>query len=241
MLLKVEGQKSGPVETRMPNSEHRESAGFTLIELIVATAISALVIGIVSVCFSFALRVWQMTTKSKPDQTFRLAELLQRQLAEADPTPINFEQGARPLFAGDANSICFITSHSVKAISRGVPVAVRYTWDAGSQVLSYSELVLNPYRPAELEKFAAARNGAGEKSDVRSYKVDIPKFTLSFAGKDAKEFSPSWDSTEELPLEILLNWEGPDRTVHSMACMVNSPFAIQGSLLNPSTPGGLNP
>ena len=61
--------------------------GFTLIELILATAISALVVGILSVCFAFTLRVWQGTQNQKPDQTFQLADLLNRQLAECDPKP----------------------------------------------------------------------------------------------------------------------------------------------------------
>ena len=74
--------------------------GFTLIELILATAISALVIGILSVCFAFTLRVWQSTQNQKPDQTFQLAELLNRQLAECDPKPIRFTGGVRPCLPG---------------------------------------------------------------------------------------------------------------------------------------------
>jgi prepilin-type N-terminal cleavage/methylation domain-containing protein len=222
------------------------SGGFTLLELIVATAISALVIGIVSVCFSFALRMWQTTVNRKPDQTIRLAELLQRQLAECDPTPINFEHGSSPLFIGKANSICFITSHSVKAISKGVPVAVRYTYDSGSRELFYAEMVMNPYRPQLLEQFA---NSTGEQGQVRVYKVDFPKFTLNYAGKSSSEFSPSWTSTEDIPLEILLSWEGTDKAAHSMVCMVNSPFPIEMNLLNspvpgvgiPTMPGGIVP
>ncbi len=233
------------VRMRISKIEYRISdpgrGGFTLIELIVATAIAALVIGIVSVCFSFALRAWQNIANRRPDQTFRMAQLLQRQLAESDPTPINFQDGARPLFIGSSNSICFITSHSVIAISKGVPAAVRYTYDPGSRVLSYSELVMDPYRPAALEQFAAVTDSLGERSAVRSYKVDFPRFTLSYAGKNAREFLQSWTSTEELPLEILLTWEGTDRIGHSMACMVNSPFPIQVNLLNPSMPGGFNP
>ena len=212
------------------------SSGFTLIELIVATAVSAVVISIVSVCLSFALRVWQSTANRKPDQTFRMAELLERQLAEFDPTPVNFEHGARPLFTGQSNSICFITSHSVKAISGGVPVAVRYSYDANAKVLSYSEMVMNPYRPALLEQFA---NSSGEQGEVRSYKVDFPQLTLSYAGVGAKEFSQSWASDLAAPQEVLLSWEGTDRVAHSMVCMVNLPFPTQANQMNSVTPGGV--
>ena len=158
----------------MPDSEHRESAGFTLIELIVATAISALVISIVSVCFSFALRVWQMTTNAKPDQTFRMAELLQRQLAESDPTPINFEQRrSPPVYRGCELDMFHNVSFGKSDLHGGARWRFATPATRGSQVLSYSELVINPYRPAALEKFAAGRTASGEKSEVRSYKVDI--------------------------------------------------------------------
>ncbi|MGC9195798.1 MAG: PilW family protein [Syntrophobacteraceae bacterium] len=218
-----------------------EPTGFTLIELMVATAIAAVVIGIVSVCFSFSLRIWHMCATSKPDLTFRMAELLQRQLAECDPTPLNFSNGARPLFTGNSSSICFITAHSVKAISKGVPVAVRYDYDSSAGVLSYSEMVMNPYRPQGLQKFATASASSGEPGATQVYKIDFPKFTISYAGKGSTEFAQTWDSMQDLPIEILLSWKGMDHAAHSEACMVNSPFPIQANLLNSSTPSGLNP
>jgi prepilin-type N-terminal cleavage/methylation domain-containing protein len=218
-----------------------EPRGFTLIELMVATAIAAVVIGIVSVCFSFSLRVWHMSATSKPDLTFRMVELLQRQLAECDPTPLNFPNGARPLFTGNASSICFLTAHSVKAISKGVPVAVRYNFDSSAGVLSYSETVMNPYRPQGLQKFAAASDSSGEPASTPVYKIDFPKFSISYAGKGSTEFTNTWDSTQDLPIEILISWEGMDHASHSEACMVNSPFPIEPNLLNSSTPSGLNP
>ena len=81
--------------------------GFTLIELILATAISALVIGILSVCFSFTLRVWQGTQNQKPDQTFQLADLLNRQLAECDPKPIKFTGGVQHSVCRATELDCF--------------------------------------------------------------------------------------------------------------------------------------
>jgi len=201
--------------------------GFTLMELVLATAISALVVGILAVCFSFALRVWESVQNQKPDQTFQLADLLSRQLAECDPTPIKFKDSAHPVFTGQPNSIAFVTTHSVKAISQGVPVVVRYTYDPGSRVLDYSELLLDPYHPDSIEKFAASRSSSKKETVVRSYGVEFPEFVLAYAGKESKEFSQSWQTVDELPVEVLVRWRAKDSVVHARACMLNAPFPIE--------------
>ncbi len=216
--------------------------GFTLIELILATALSALVIGILSVCFSFAMRAWLSTQNQKPDETFQLADLLKRQLSECDPTPVRFtDNSVHPLFSGQTNSIVFVTAHSVKAISQGVPVVAHYMYDPNSRVLSYSELLLNPYHPAAIENFLAARSSGKKGTNINSYGVDFPEFVLAYAGKESKEFSQSWDSTNELPVEVLLRWKGNDSVIHAQICMLNAPFSIAvPKILAPAAGGGLN-
>jgi prepilin-type N-terminal cleavage/methylation domain-containing protein len=204
-----------------------DKTGFTLIELILATAISALVVGILSVCFSFALRVWQSTQNQKPDHTFQLADLLNRQLAECDPKPIKFKDSVHPLFAGQSNSIAFVTTHSVKAISQGVPVVARYTYDPNSRVLNYSELLLDPYHVDFIERFLAGRASSEKETRIRAYGVEFPEFVLAYAGKDSREFLKAWDKVEELPVEVLLRWRGNDSMVHARVCMVNGLFSIE--------------
>lgn len=202
--------------------------GFTLLELILATAISALVIGILAVCFSFAMRVWQSAQNERPDLTFQVADLLKRQLAECDPTPVKLsDTDTRTLFAGQANSLSFITAHSVKAISQGVPVVAHYTYDPDAKVLSYSELLLDPYHTASIEKFISGRSTGSKAVEINSYGVDFPEFALAYAGKGSKEFSESWNGKDDLPVEVLLRWRGSDSTVHALVCMVNNPFSIE--------------
>jgi prepilin-type N-terminal cleavage/methylation domain-containing protein len=201
--------------------------GFTLMELILATAISALVVGILSVCFSFALRVWESVQNQKPDQTFQLADLLSRQLAECDPTPIKFKDSPHPVFAGQPNSIAFVTTHSVKAISQGVPVVVRYMYDPDSKVLNYSELLLDPYHPDSIEMFLAGRSSSKKATEIRSYGVEFPEFLLSFAGKEAKEFLQAWESVDQLPVEVLLRWRAKDSIVYARVCMINAPLSVE--------------
>ncbi|MGA2938295.1 MAG: prepilin-type N-terminal cleavage/methylation domain-containing protein [Syntrophobacteraceae bacterium] len=219
-----------------------DKTGFTLIELILATAISALVVGILSVCFSFALRVWQSTQNQKPDLTFQLTDLLNRQLAECDPKPIRFTGSVHPVFAGQPNSIAFVTSHSVKAISQGVPVVARYSYDSNSRVLYYSELLLDPYHPGSIEKFLAGRSSGKQDTAVRTYGVNFQEFVLAYADKESREFSQSWETADQLPVEVLVRWRAQDSVVHARACMVNSPFSIEVPKALPpgAGAGGLN-
>jgi prepilin-type N-terminal cleavage/methylation domain-containing protein len=201
--------------------------GFTLIELIIATAISALVMGILSVCFSFALRVWQSTQGQKPDFAFEVAELLKSQLAECDPTPIRIENTVRPVFIGQPNAIAFVTGHSVRAISQGVPVVVRYTYDPGSKTLYYSELLLDPYHSKSIEQFLSDKSLQNKETKIRSYGVEFPEFVLAYADEASKQFVQSWDSTDALPKEVLLRWKGQDSRIHAQILMTNNPFSIE--------------
>jgi len=185
--------------------------------------------GILSVCFSFALRVWQSTQGQKPDFSFQVAELIKRQLAECDPTPIRFAETLHPVFIGQPDSIAFITTHSVKAISQGVPVVVRYTYDSNSKVLNYSELLLDPYHTKSIEKFLEGKASQKKETQIRSYGVEFPEFVLAYAGKESKEFLPTWESADTLPVEVLLRWKGQDSRVHAQLLMTNTPFPIEVS------------
>lgn len=203
----------------------REGKGFTLLELMLATALSAVVIGILSVCFAFALRVWGVVRDEKPDLTIQMMNLLQCQLAECEATKIKFTEGPHSLFVGQANAVVFVTSHSVKAISQGVSVVARYSWDPKSRMLSYSEVLLDPYHPQIIEDYL--KTVGGEKSKVTSYGVEVPEFVLGYAGKDAKQFEDAWGAKDELPLEVLVKWKGQDAAGRARRFMVNAPLPVE--------------
>ncbi|MCE5332958.1 MAG: prepilin-type N-terminal cleavage/methylation domain-containing protein [Desulfobacteraceae bacterium] len=202
------------------------SGGFTLIELILATTISALVIGILSVCLSFALRAWESTQNRQVDQTTLMVDLIKLQLSELDPTPIRSEGSVHPVFRGNSSSLYFVSGHSVKAISHGVPVVVRYAYDARKKLLSYSERPFDPYHAKAIEDFSGAGKGRETKDRPPSYEIEMPAFSLSYAGRDATQFSDRWEKSSEIPIEVLLRWTGEDAREHSRMLMVNCPFAI---------------
>jgi prepilin-type N-terminal cleavage/methylation domain-containing protein len=224
-----------------------DAAGFTLMELILATAISAIVIGILTACLSFAMRAWESVQNRAPDQTAMVIDLFKRQLAEIDMTPIKFQDGVRPLFNGQHNSITFATAHSVKALSQGVPVAVRYSYDPRARVLVYSEVPFDPYHPQRMLDFMSANQSGNAPGKTLFYQIDLPGFDLSYAGKDDTRFREGWDKPREIPMEVLLAWNTRDYGAYSQLCLVNCPFPIslqrllQQQPITPqaSSPGGI--
>lgn len=203
------------------------SSGFTLIELVLATMISTLVVGILSVCLSFALRAWESTQNRVPEQSALLVDLLKRQLSEYDPTPIKFDEGNHPFFSGDTRNLAFATSHSVKAISRGVSVAAHYSYDRQSKTLLYSEIPFDPYHPKAIKEFTKAKPSGDGKGKVRFFAVGIADFSVAFAGKEKNQFLEDWQSEEGAPSSILLKWQTQDGRTFTQLLMVNSPFEIK--------------
>lgn len=202
-------------------------SGFTLIELVLATLISTLVVGMLSVCLSFALRAWESVQDRKPDQTSAFLDLFKEQLAEFDPTPIRFADGLRPLFAGQPLAIAFATAHSVKAISHGVPVIARYVYDPKSRVLYYAEMPFDPYHPKLIEEFLQSGPTPSDKRDSRFHAIDLPGFSLGYAGKEQQQFAESWEEENQVPVSVLLRWNGQDSAPYAQILMVNSPFAVE--------------
>ncbi len=204
-------------------------------------SLSVVVVGILSVCFAFALRVWEGVQNEKTDPAFQLIDLLQRQLAECEVTPIKFSDNSRMLFVGQPNSITFVTSHSVKAISLGVSIVVNYTYDPEARVLYYSELVLDPYHGKITEQFLANKTSHAQAASIGSYGVDFPEFALGYAGKESKQFQDSLQTRDELPVEVLVKWKGKEPTGHSRRLMVNAPFPVEVDKTQTQVTGGTVP
>jgi hypothetical protein len=72
------------------------------------------------------------------------------------------------------------------------------------------------------------------------YPIELAEFSLSFAGKDAKQFVDVWDHPDEIPIEILLSWAGDEPTVTGQVLMVNAPFTIEVDKAAP-VPGATQP
>jgi len=226
------------VNRRKGNGLFGRSTGFTLVELVLATLISSLVIGIFSVALSISLRAWERQQNREISDTPSLLELLKRQLAQFDPILIQLEGKQRPIFQGDEQSLAFATDYSVRAISKGVPVIARYVFIPGRGELFYAELPLDPYHPEHIQEFLQMSPGK-TKSWPHFYLIEVAEFALSYATKEKGEFAGAPDDAAGIPAAVRVSCASRgDSASFSAMMFVNSPFSETAAGSNP-VPGGL--
>lgn len=137
--------------------------GFTLLEIVVALTLGALVILIASSALSGAMRLWSRGARP-PDAVARHMELLKEQLAcqlELKTQP----DGRRVRFwRMTPEEIAFVTSKPVAALHEGAVVLVRHIFDRSDGRLYYAEIPFNFTHPEIMTQFmeeAAQGDGGG--------------------------------------------------------------------------------
>ncbi|MGV8073657.1 MAG: type II secretion system protein J [Syntrophobacteraceae bacterium] len=183
------------------------SAGFTLLELVLATLISSLVIGMLSVAFGLSLRLWERLQNQHPSDMPAFIDLLKWQMASFDPVLIRVEDESKQLFEGDEHSLILATDHSVKAISKGAPVVARYQYSEKDKKLFYAEIPLDPYHADLVNEFINMTPSDNEKSWPRFYSTDAEEFSFAYGGGEDKEgFENSWQGGESPPALVMVKW-----------------------------------
>jgi len=189
------------------------SRGFTLLELVLATLISTLVIGILSVSLSFSLRMWARQQGRTPSEIPMIMELLALQLANFDPTPLPSELGATAqFFIGDETSLALATDHSVKALSNGVPVVARYVYQPKDKILYYAEIPMDPYHPEPLRDFLEMKPSDDEDAWPRFFPVEVEEFSIEYSAEGEGEYKDSWDDRDKIPKAVLIKWNFQDNS-----------------------------
>jgi hypothetical protein len=223
---------------RRENRHLGRSAGFTLVELVLATLISSLVIGIFSVALSISLRAWERQQNREISDTPSLLDLLKRQLAQFDPVAIQVDGKPRSIFQGDEQSLTFATDYSVRAISKGVPVVARYVFLPGRGELFYAELPLDPYHSENIIEFFQMSPG-NTKSWPRFYLFEVAEFALTYAIKEKGEFAEVGNNDGGIPNAVTVKCASRGDSAPASAVMfVNSPFTEAAAQNNPAR-GGL--
>lgn len=208
---------------QMGSRLHRQCSGFTLLELVLATVISAMVIGVFSVALSISLRAWERQQNREPSDVPSLLNLLKWQLAQFEPTTIQFEGKQLVIFEGTEQSLAFATDYSVRAISKGVPVVARYVFVPGRGELYYAELPLDPYHPEAIKEFL--QMGIGATKWPHFYLTEVAQFSLSYAGEQLQTLSPQVDAASGLPVAVVVSCASKqDPELYSSMMFINSPF-----------------
>jgi len=177
-------------------------SGFTLVELVLATFISGLVIAVVSAALSFSLRLWERNQYRNPSAGPQLLDLLTLQIGSFYPFPVRFEDGQRALFIGTANSLLLATGYSVRALSQGAPVLARYLYVEAEQRIYYAEMPLDPYHPERIKEFIGASPGAGVGGAVRFFAVEAVQWGFGFWDPEAEDYSRQWENPTALPIQV---------------------------------------
>ncbi len=180
-------------------------SGFTLLELLLATLIASIVIGMLSVALTFSLSLWQREQNSQHDSAQSMVDLLQFQLAGLDASPLPMGGRAAPLFLLEEDSIAFVTAHSVKAMSRGAPAVVRYVFDPAQERLYYSEMPFSPHRMKRIEEFLEV-TPSGQGEGALFFSVHMSDFSMVAEQEEGESFST--ESIERtIPHALILTWK----------------------------------
>jgi hypothetical protein len=183
------------------------SPGFTLIELIIATALSIVVLGILAVALSFSLRVWEREQNRKTSDMPNLVALLKWQLASFDPVYFTFDARRSLIFQGTEDSLAFTTDYSIKALSKGVPVIARYVFVAKAGKIFYAEMPIDPYKPDAVKDFLKRKPDENDKTWPRFFATEAAGFSFSYAGGDAADrYSEVWEDDSAIPAMVVLKW-----------------------------------
>lgn len=182
------------------------SDGFTLVELVLATLISTLVIAILSVALTFSMKMWERQRNREVSELPMLIELMALQIMSFDATPLQSELGAaKELFVGDEHSLTLATDYSVKAISGGIPVVARYVYQPREKVLYYAEMPMDPYHDEPLRDFLAMKPG-DKSSWPRFHPIDVEGFSILYLGEEDESYGEVWNQEESIPKAVLVKW-----------------------------------
>jgi hypothetical protein len=212
--------------------------GFTLLELVLATLIATLVIGILSVALTFSMRMWEKQQNRKPTELPMMIDLMAMQLANFNSSPLPSELGSStPLLMGDEHSLAVATTHSVKALSKGAPVVARYVFLPKEKLLYYAETPFDPYHPETLREFINLQP-AVEDSRPRFYPLEVEDFSIEYSAEGEEDYSESWENGETLPLAVRVTWTSQDKA-YSRLIVPDLPFSCaQPKVTGTTTPAG---
>ena len=175
--------------------------GFTLLELLVALALVAMVTLIAATAFRLTVQAWERGADEGESRQIQsaLPALLEKQLAARVISPVFGKAQVKPAiyFCGGENSLSFLTTYAPQGSMLQGMVWVRYRFDPGQKMLLiYQQSV------TRIEDLDAVEGGSGSKKAVGGLPVSqiqgISDFSLAYAAESL--YVP------DVPGQWLINW-----------------------------------
>ncbi|MBI5591149.1 MAG: prepilin-type N-terminal cleavage/methylation domain-containing protein [Deltaproteobacteria bacterium] len=178
------------------------SRGFTLLELLVAMALVALVTLIAATAFRLTVQAWERGSEEGESRQIQsaLPVLLEKQLASRMIAPIFGAAKVNPAvnFCGDENTLSFITAYAPQgSVLQGMQW-VRYQFDAGSKTLLIYQQSMTRQDDLPIAE-SGLKSKTVEAGDLVSQIQGISDFRLAYTGE------PLYDSDE--PKQWQKYWE----------------------------------
>lgn len=144
--------------------------GFTLLEMLLVTAIGSIVVLMAATALNHTLRIWEKQRRAPVRDLAFFLDLFREQVACFWSVPLRLDKKDRTLFTGDGHSFALTTTRSVTGLHGGAPVIARYVFVPGQGRLYYAEMPVPGAKHMELaEQFLAAepREEAGQDLATR--------------------------------------------------------------------------
>jgi len=183
------------------------SRGFTLLELLVAMALVAMVTLIASTAFRLAVQAWERGADEGESRQIQAAlpALLERQLAARVVRQVLGQARINPslYFCGGENTLSFLTAYSPQgALLQGM-LWVRYRFDPGQKMLFIYQQSVTRLDDLDISTDRGLGSKTAEEGLPVSQIQGISDFRLAYTAEplydpdDAKQWQPNWDCGAE--------------------------------------------
>jgi prepilin-type N-terminal cleavage/methylation domain-containing protein len=200
------------------------SSGFTLLELLVAMALVALVTLIAATAFRLTVQAWERGSAEGESRQIQsaLPALLGKQLAARVTLPMFGQAKVNPAsyFCGGENSLSFITSYAPQGSMMQGMIWVTYRFDPGQKTLFIYQRSLTRMEDLEIAESGLGAKNASEGAPISQIQ-EISDFRLAYATEllydpdDSRQWQANWDCGAESvgnPFGLMLKMtigEGP--------------------------------
>ncbi len=169
--------------------------GFTLPEVLVAIALTALLVSLLSGALNLSLKAWDASTEiDRAAQANMARDFLRRIVAAAEPVRIRGRNGNLQLvFRGEKQRLEFVTAMPERHVKAGLYKLVLYlvSEDSAAAPRKTSALMLDiaPFQPRGMEQLSQAQ--------VTKLMNGVETFEIGYFGDSAGNGQPEWQSRWE--------------------------------------------